>query len=266
MSNMLSGFAPVNGARLYYEMAGAGRPLVLVHGFGLDRRMWDDQFELFAQHYEVLRYDLRGFGKSDLPSQAYAHHADLKALLTHLDIGWADLIGLSMGGMVVTDFALMYPEAVNSLLTVDGLFAGFHWSAEWDARTGVIWEIAREQGIAAAKVSWLDHPMFLPIRDHPEAAERLRQMVMDYSGWHFVNENPTISLKPPAALRLGQISAPMLAVVGEHDLPDFHNMADEMARQIPGARKVVLPNAGHLANMEAVEAFNQHALAFLAGV
>jgi len=266
MFNMLSGYAEVNGARLYYEMAGEGRPLVLVHGFGLDTRLWNDQFQAFAQHYAVVRYDLRGFGKSDLPTLAYAHYSDLKALLDHLAIAQADLIGLSMGGMVITDFALAYPQSVRSLTMVDGLFAGFTWTAEWDARTGQVWEIAREKGIAAAKESWLDHPMFLPAREHPAVAARFEQMVADYSGWHFVNENPTISLKPPAALRLGQIKAPLLVTIGERDLPDFHHMADEMVRQIDGARKVLLPGVGHLPNMEAPQAFNEAVLPFLAMV
>jgi pimeloyl-ACP methyl ester carboxylesterase len=62
------GFADVNGARLYFEMAGSGHPVVLIHGFTLDTRMWNDQFEVFAQPYQVLRYDLRGFGQSALPT------------------------------------------------------------------------------------------------------------------------------------------------------------------------------------------------------
>jgi pimeloyl-ACP methyl ester carboxylesterase len=265
MLNALSGFAEVNGARLYYEMAGSGRPLVLVHGFALDTRMWNDQFQIFAQQYEVLRCDLRGFGKSSLPAEAYGHAADLKALMAHLDIQQADLIGLSLGGMVVVDFALSYPESVNHLVTVDGLFGGFHWSTEWDTRTGLVWEIAREKGTPAAKESWLDHPMFQPIREKPEKAARLNQMVADYSGWHFVHEDPRMSLKPPAVLRLNQINVPTLVILGERDLPDFHHMADEMARQIPNARKTVLPNVGHMSNMEDPDGFNKSVLAFLAG-
>jgi 3-oxoadipate enol-lactonase len=81
------GFADVNGTRLYYEMAGSGHPLILIHGFTLDTCMWDDQFEVFAQHNQVTRYDLRGFGKSTLPTtEPYSHADDLKILMTHFGI------------------------------------------------------------------------------------------------------------------------------------------------------------------------------------
>ena len=77
-----TGFAEVNGTRRYYEIAGAGRPLVLIHGSTLDTRMWDDQFDIFAQHYQVVRYDVRGFGQSALPTdEPYARPNDLKSLL-----------------------------------------------------------------------------------------------------------------------------------------------------------------------------------------
>jgi pimeloyl-ACP methyl ester carboxylesterase len=73
-----SGHAEVNGTRLYYEIAGAGHPLVLIHGYTLDNRMWEDQFEVFSKQYKVLRYDLRGFGKSAHPSpgEKYCHTED----------------------------------------------------------------------------------------------------------------------------------------------------------------------------------------------
>lgn len=94
-----SGFAEVNGTRLYYEIAGSGRPLVLIHGMTLDTRMWDDQFEPLAAQYQVVRYDARGFGKSAVPTgESYAHTDDLKALLEYLDIAHAFILGLSMGG------------------------------------------------------------------------------------------------------------------------------------------------------------------------
>lgn len=105
-----TGFAEVNGTRLYYEIAGSGDPLLLIHGSTLDTRMWDDQFETFAQHYTVVRYDVRGFGKSALPAgESYARPDDLKGLLDYLDIAHASVLGLSMGGGIAIDFVLAYP-------------------------------------------------------------------------------------------------------------------------------------------------------------
>src|SRR4051812_40671751 len=79
-----TGFAQVNGARLYYEAAGAGHPLVLVHAGIADCRMWDEQVDAFAEHHRVIRYDLRGFGRSDMPPGPFAHHDDLRGLLRAL--------------------------------------------------------------------------------------------------------------------------------------------------------------------------------------
>src|SRR3712207_1103532 len=102
-----SGFAAVNGTRLYYEVAGEGTPVALIHGFTLDTRMWDDQFLPLAAHYRVVRYDARGFGRSDLPTgEPYSPHDDLRALLEHLGLGPAAITGLSMGGGIAADFAI----------------------------------------------------------------------------------------------------------------------------------------------------------------
>ncbi len=265
--NALSGFSDVNGTRLYYELAGSGTPVVFIHGFSLDTRMWDDQFETFARQFQVLRYDLRGFGKSALPAgQSYRHEADLKALLTHLGVGQVHIVGLSMGGAVAVDFALAYPELVQSLILVDAGFRGFRFSQEWDTRFALIRETATQSGIPLAKQSWLDHALFAPIREQSEASDRLEKIVSDYSGWHFINNDTAVSPEPLAAQRLNHIRAPTLIIIGERDLPDFHQMADEMQQHIAGARKVILPRIGHMANMEDPVAFNDAVLAFLVGV
>ncbi len=261
------GLAAVNGTRLYYEVAGEGQPLVLVHGFSLDTRMWDAQFELLAQHYRVIRYDLRGFGKSALPSSAsYAHHQDLKALLDHLGIAQAYLLGLSLGGAITLEFTLAYPELTHALILVDTVLWGFQWSAEQSAMDGAIWTRARESGVQAAKELWLDHPLFGPARKNPAAAPRLEQIVSDYSGWHLVHSDPGRAPDPPAARRLDQVHVPTLVIVGERDLPDFRRIADTCKQQIANARKVILPDAGHMSNMEAADRFNETVLGFLADI
>lgn len=100
------GFAEVNGTRLYYEVAGEGHPLVLNHGFLADKSSWDDQFPVFAQHYKVIRYDLRGFGSSGLITEPYAPSEDLYALLKFLGIEKTYLLGLSGSGSIAIDFTL----------------------------------------------------------------------------------------------------------------------------------------------------------------
>ena len=121
------GIADVNGTHLYYELAGSGDPLVLIHGNTLDTRMWDDQFEPLARRYQVIRYDMRGYGKSALPTaDSYAPADDLMALLRHLGFGSAHVLGQSRGGAAAIDFALTYPEATDTLTVVDTVLRGFN--------------------------------------------------------------------------------------------------------------------------------------------
>lgn len=261
------GFALVNGTRLYYEVAGSGPPLVLIHGHGLDTRMWDDQCALFAAHYRVVRYDLRGFGRSASVGEApYAHEDDLAALLNHLGIARSVILGLSAGGAVAIDFALAYPAMARALIVVDAALNGHAWSEAWSARWRSLRQTARTAGAHAANEEWLTHPLFAPANAQPAVAARLRQMVEEYSGWHWGNRDPQRGLDPPATERLHEIAAPTLVLLGERDLPDFHAIADRIADDVPGARKIVLPGVGHMANMETPERFNTEVLAFLAGI
>src|SRR5437764_10880073 len=144
--------ALVAGTHLYYESVGSGAPLVLIHGFALDARMWDPQIAPFAERYHVIRYDLRGFGRSALPDgTAYSAPGDLKALLEYLGVGEAVIVGLSMGGGVAMSFALTYPEATRALILVDSVLGGWEWSDGWNECAGAVWETGRELGVAAAR-------------------------------------------------------------------------------------------------------------------
>jgi len=261
-----NGFAEVNGTRLYYEVAGSGHPLVLIHGITLDTRMWDDQFEIFAQHYQVIRYDMRGFGKSSLPTgEIYFHADDLKALIEHFGIENAYIIGLSMGGMIAIDFALAYPGATDVLILVDSLLGGFQWK-EFGTSLASVWSRGREFGVQDAKEVWLGLDLFRPAMEKPDVAPRLTRMVSDYSGWSWVNEDTVRNPDPPAAQRLKEIKVPTLIIVGERDLPDFHAISDTLQQQIHNARKVVLPGVGHMSNMENPDKFNEIVLNFLADI
>jgi pimeloyl-ACP methyl ester carboxylesterase len=123
--NNTVGFAKINGAKLYYEVTGRGSPVALIHGFTLDRRMWDDQVAALALRHQVVRYDLRGFGRSSLPSNAYSHVDDLQTLLNYLGIDRVALLGLSMGGAIALDFACAYPERLRAMLLADSTLRGF---------------------------------------------------------------------------------------------------------------------------------------------
>jgi pimeloyl-ACP methyl ester carboxylesterase len=263
------GFAEVNDTRLYYEMDGRGHPLVLVHGRSLDTRMWGDQLDVFAKRFKVVRYDVRGYGKSAVPTvgKEYSHTGDLKALLNQLGIDYAYVVGLSMGGGIALDFTIEYPEATKALILVDSFLAGFQdWSETYRELMQSLMKEAKEKGIEATRDMWKNCLIFKPAYEKPNVAFRLKQIISDYSGWHFVNPDPLRPLDPPAIERLQEIEVPTLIIVGERDLPDFHRIADILNKKIQNSQRITLRGAGHMSNMENPKEFNEAVLSFLANV
>lgn len=184
-------------------------------------------------------------------------------MLDHLGIERAALVALSKGGGVALDFALSYPQRIRALALIDTILGGYTWSDEGSARDALVWQEARRGGVLAAKASWLAHPLFAPAMRQPEIARRLTQIIDDYSGWHFVNSNPEQHLHPPAAQRLHELTVSTLVLVGEHDLSDFQRIAIAIGQHAPDAYTLVVPGAGHMANMEAPELVNHALLTFL---
>jgi pimeloyl-ACP methyl ester carboxylesterase len=266
MSSVESGYAEVNGTRLYYETTGVGHPFVLIHGYTLDNRMWNNQFDTLSQKYKVIRYDLRGFGKSACPSpdQKYCHTEDLKALLDYLKISKANVMGLSMGGGIAVEFTLEHPERVRALIPVDSTLGGFSYSDEFNAIFKELFSKFSKEGLGSAKTVWMGCQLFEPIFEMPEEASKFSKMVSDYSGWHWsTNSDAMQSITPAAIRRLGEINVPVLVIVGERDMSDFLKIARVMERDIQNAHLVVLDDSGHMSNMENPEAFNREVLSFL---
>jgi pimeloyl-ACP methyl ester carboxylesterase len=253
----------VNGTRLYHEVAGSGQLLVFIHGFGADNQTWNDQFDAFAEQHQVIRHDMRGFGRSAVPTTApYAHTADLRALLDGLGIAKACVIGQSMGGGVTIDFALTYPEVVRALVLVDPGLGGYAFS-EWEQTWGAVFSVAATEGMQAALTFMIGLPAFERIQTSPALESWLMQIWSGYSGWHFTHRDPIREADPPAIAWLEEITAPALVIVGEHDFADHHAIAGILEQRIPNAQKVVLSDVGHVSMMEAPEPFNETVAAFL---
>ena len=115
---METGFVDVDGGKLYYETDGDGPAVVLIHAGFLDGRMWDSQFRSYSKTYKTIRYDVRGYGRSSVAKEKFSDHNDLRALLTHLNVARATIIGVSNGGRIALDFTVEYPERIQSLALV----------------------------------------------------------------------------------------------------------------------------------------------------
>lgn len=262
-----SGLAPVNNTHLYYEIWGQGKPLLLVHGHSLDTRMWEPQIPILSQYFQVISLDLRGYGRSDLPTMAPFRYAeDIKGLLEQLGIDKAHCVGLSLGGNVALDFALSYPQKIDHLVLADSSLSGFPPFPGVAESLQAVFDKATEVGIQAAKSLWLAHPLFTPALEQPTVARLLRTMVQEYSGWHWINRySPSRPIDPTLIERLEQVGIPTLVLTGERDTPQNQAIAALLTQRIPKVQQEVIPGAGHMVNLEAPETFNRVVLASLLG-
>src|SRR5262249_5745771 len=263
-----TGYVDSNGARLYYEVAGSGPALVFNHAGIADSRMWDDQFDAFAQHHRVARYDTRGFGKSTFPATPFALHEDLHALLQQLRIPRSMFIGCSMGGSTILDFALVYPEMVTALVLVGAGLSGFPNSEEhkdlFEQMEAAITSGDFERANAMEVHLWVDGPNRTPEQVNPAVRERVREMNrIPYERNESDNWRLGQQLDPPAYGRLSEIAVPTLVIVGDQDVANIQRIADALSSGIPGARKVVMQNTAHVPNMERPDEFNRIVLDFL---
>lgn len=247
---------------LYYEVTGVGDPVVLIHGFSLDRRMWEPQLATLVEGYRLIRYDLRGHGESAAITGPYAGTDDLRELLDHLGIRSATLVGLSAGAQIALDFALTHPDRADRLVLASPGVSGYVPRGPWDWMAGVM-EAVRAGDAERAAARWADTPL-MAIPDRPAADSLVRRMVMDNARiWSYAS-NPERMLEPPAIGRLGEIRVPTLILVGGDDLPDILQVAELLRDGVAGSRRLAVPGAGHLVNLAAAVMFNDAVAEFLA--
>jgi pimeloyl-ACP methyl ester carboxylesterase len=260
-----SGMADLGNGKLYYEMAGKGRNVVLIHGGLADSRLWDEQFPEFSKHYRVVRYDLRGFGKSDFSMGPLSHVEDLAALLKILRIEKATLIGLSLGGMIAMDFALEHPAMVERLILVASGLRGYQGVK--NEKGVAAYKAAETEGLEKAIALWLEHPFFATGKSNASYQRRMREMLTDNFRTWGPTPAPIVWNWPtePVIERLQTIKAKTLVIVGDRDFSNITAIADILATKIPRAQKAVMKGVSHHLNMEKPAEFNQLVLRFLRG-
>jgi pimeloyl-ACP methyl ester carboxylesterase len=261
-------FAEVNGTNIHYEKRGTGTAVILIHAGINNMNMWDDQMKPFAQRHRVVRYDVRGWGETADPPRYYSDHDDLRGLLNHLGIAQASLVGCSGGGKIALDFALIYQEMVSKLVLVGPGLGGYAFMYEGFADKAKAMHDAYKRGDKeqAAELStqvWVDGPSRAP--EQVETAVRARAYEMILHMFHLPDgDGERQEIDPPAIERLGDIQAPTLLILGEHDVPDIHAIVELLAKQIPNARQVTMTDAAHMLNMEKPVEFNRIVLDYLA--
>lgn len=262
-----SGYAEVNKTKLYYEIAGKGKPLVLIHGSFGDRRFWDLQFTELSKKFKVVRYDIRGYGKSALPNpdELYRDTDDLKALLDFLQISKAHLCGLSLGSFIVIDFALAYPDKCISLIPIGPRVAGDgtdeYKTPNADSVRAIIaktTDIVKNKGAKeATDYLWTGNHAMGKCVVSAKTREALLKMGYEYSWWRYLNASKREYIFPMAIKKLNEINIPTLVVSAEYDLQLCKEVAAILVKGIPGAKLISIKGAGHMMNMDKPREFNK---------
>ena len=260
------GFAPVSDGQLYYQVAGAGDAVVLVHGNAGDHRHWNNQFEQLASEFTVIRYDVRGWGRSSDPiiGSSYSDFSDLAALMNYLDVESAHIVGWSMGSGIAFDFVTAYPDRAESLVSVGPWVFGHQSKAinKLYEQAGAVVKAASEGGAEAGANAFVDYVLNgTAIED--SADQFMRTIGSESSFWTFTNPSQSVSLDPSAASQLSKLTIPILVVTAEHDLTACHDMADFIISEAQNARRLDMVETGHLMHIEKPKEFNARLLEFL---
>jgi pimeloyl-ACP methyl ester carboxylesterase len=260
----------VNGETLSYQITGTGTPLVLIHGWSLNQRMWEPQVAPLARHFRVLRYDRRGFGGSTGNEDPSWDAADLKELLDRLGITKAHILGMSQGARVALQFARSYPDRVLSLIlqgasAPDGF--GLQWTGADRPRFEEWGTMVREQGIDAFRRVWAAHPLMEIPANRPEARARRDELLAEYRGSRFLQtQSPSGPARPFSMNDLPEIRVATLVLVGTREVPFLQIVARVLAYYIPTARLEVVPGGGHLINLIEPARYNAALISFLTAV
>ena len=265
---MTEGYVDVDGGRLFYEEAGSGPAVVFVHPGLWDHRTWDDQFDVFAGRFRVIRYDVRGYGRSSRPEKEFSSVEDLHAVLTQLGVERTMLIGCSRGGQIAIDFTLEHPGLVDALVPVASGLSGLEETDEdrekWGPVFARIMEAARAGDMERATDLVLE--IGAPLGTEDEAGRRIKQIALENPQAITDEGELDRPIDPPATKRLGEIRSPTLIVLGAQDVPDINDIWREYGPQIQGSRTVVIDQADHVVNMRRPEEFNRNVLGFLGTV
>ena len=272
MTTPTSGFADVNGANLYYEIAGIGQPVVLIHAGVSDHRQWNSDFAPLAEKHRVLRYDTRGYGKSEPTEGDFTNMGDLLALLDFLDITEPIvLVGCSMGGGMAIDTAVAHPDRVKALVVMGSEPSGYDVDVDMP-EIEAKWKEANEAFEAGNydRTTEIDIEIWFDgmSRKPEDMNAELRQLAYDMNHIAIMNyaaipNEPKKNIDPPAVERLDALTMPMLVIIGSLDIPFLQLAADYMVEQIPQAKKFVMENTAHLPNMEQPEVFQKAVIDFV---
>ncbi|MBC8054221.1 MAG: class A beta-lactamase-related serine hydrolase [Sphingobacteriaceae bacterium] len=265
------GHIDIGDAKLYYEEAGKGIPVIFIHGHSFDHTEWEPQFFEFAKKYRTIRYDLRGYGQSSMPVEGkeFLHAEDLFQLMNKLGIKKAHLVGLSLGGFIVTDFLALHQDRILSATAASGDIFNVPgpdrpWTSEAIAKRRMEIQALHRKGVDVYKREWFNA---LTIRNG-RVIEHIRkpvwEMIYKWDAWQPLHIEPRLLLGSSVIDKLKQqkITVPVMVLTGDADATHKNKLLE----LVPSAIQMFVKNAGHVSNLENPVEFNRKVFSFLSGM
>ena len=254
---------------MHIEAAGSGPGLVFIHAGVADSRMWDAEFTAFSDRFRVARFDLRGFGRSPMVPGSFAYHDDVVAVMDVASLPTATLVGCSFGARVALDTCLANPGRVDRLVLVAPGLSSMDDDPDiqkFGEEEDALVEKGDLDGATELNLRmWVDGPFRSPQQVSADVREQVRVMQLDAFRVPAPEGVHRVKLEPPADERLAEIGVPTLVIVGALDLPVKVRTAERIEGAIPSARRVVIPDAAHMATLERPAEFERILREFLSG-
>ncbi len=264
------GFAYAGDIKIAYQCSGRGEPLVCCHAMGWNQSLWDEHRARFSENHQLITFDQRGSGDSDHPpflQDGSIHYTadkfadDLCAVLDHLGLESAMVLGYSMGAIAAMKFAARSPSRVTKLVLVSAMASRLPQSIIDRAR--VIEDLLYSAGIEETYWHYFSGPLFDGVKRDSKFENRLRQIIAKASVDGFQGCFRVTIDRPSLVSELDRITAATLVIVGEHDA-HYLNEADLLAEKIPDARRFTVLGAGHALNVQRSKIFESAVLDFIA--
>ncbi len=257
------GFLEIGGSKLYYEECGSGPNVVLLHDGLLHAVTWDESWPALCAKFHVVRYDRRGYGRSDAPKAKFSPTEDLREIMTHAHMQRAVIVGNSSGGALAIDFALAHPDSVSGLFLIGPVVHGMGVSSHFEKRGEQNQAPLQKEkkDFSAAALNWSKDP-YLIANGHDAARKKFYEDLVPYP--HNLTYDGQFEIRPPLAIRhLREIRVPAFVLVGEFDIPDVHAHSGAIEAGIPGAQRDIAKGDGHLIQLEDPQGFTERLTRFV---
>ena len=259
----------VNGGRLVLQHEGEGAPLLLMHGWTLDRRMFEPQFSRLSERFHVISYDRRGFGRSQAPPDLQQELDDVDRIADALSLGTIHLLGMSQGARLALRYAVTRPQRLRSLLLQGAVVDGLSVDANDNEQVPLAEyaELVRNGRLDELRRRWLRHPLMSLQPGHESVRRQVNDILDGYTGADLLDFSPdsyAFSLDVPGKLAL--LRAPTLILTGATETRRLRAHARKLLEIIPDCREVVFKHSGHLSNLTEPDLYNEEVIRFCATV